>query len=202
MTTSSSTDTYLVSDPTGIRYQFKANGATDGTNSYNPYGQCISCTVKTSLGFEDGYTDANGLIYLVNRDCYRWQTRTMTSRIAAISIAAVDPRRVAEFWSAALGWEILLLDSTGADIGPPNGLGPIIEFGLVPEKKTMKNRLHFDLRADGSTQSNELRRLLDLGAQRVDVGQTSEATWVVLADPEGNEFCLLSRSVQEVPADS
>ena len=126
----------------------------------------------------------------------------MTSRIAAISIAAVDPRRVAEFWCAALGWEILLLDSTGADIGPPNGLGPIIEFGLVPEKKTAKNRLHFDLRADGSTQSDELRRLLDLGAQRVDVGQTSEATWVVLADPEGNEFCLLSRSVQEVPAGS
>jgi hypothetical protein len=89
-----------------------------------------------------------------------------------------------------------------ADIGPPNGLGPIIEFGLVPEKKTVKNRLHFDLRADGSTQSNELRRLLDLGAQRIDVGQTSEATWVVLADPEGNEFCLLSRSVQEVPAGS
>jgi hypothetical protein len=126
----------------------------------------------------------------------------MTSRIAAISIAAVDPRRVAEFWCAALGWEILLLDSTGADIGPPDGLGPIIEFGLVPERKTLKNRLHFDLRADGSTQSNELRRLLELGAQRVDVGQTSEATWVVLADPEGNEFCLLSRSVQEVQAGS
>ena len=90
----------------------------------------------------------------------------MTSRIAAISIAAVNPRRVAEFWCAALGWEILLLDSTGADIGPPNGSGPIIEFGRVSEKKTVKNRLHFDLRADGSTQGNELRRLLDLGAQK------------------------------------
>jgi RHS repeat-associated protein len=67
MTTSGATDTYLVSDPTGVRYQFKAGGATDGTNSYNPYGQCISCTVKTAFGFEDGYTDPNGLMYLVNR---------------------------------------------------------------------------------------------------------------------------------------
>jgi len=66
----------------------------------------------------------------------------------------------------------------------------------------VKNRLHLDLRADGSTQSDELRRLLDLGAQRIDVGQTTDSTWVVLADPEGNEFCLLSRSVQEVPGGS
>jgi predicted enzyme related to lactoylglutathione lyase len=126
----------------------------------------------------------------------------MTSRIAAISIDAVDPRRVAEFWCAVLGWEINNLDSTGADIGPPNGSWPTIDIGRVPEKKAVKNRLHLDLRADASTQSDELRRLLDLGAQRVDVGQTSDSTWIVLADPEGNEFCLLSRSVQEVPGGS
>ncbi len=122
----------------------------------------------------------------------------MTSRIAAISIDAVEPHGVAEFWCAVLGWEIRNLDATGADIGPPSGSWPTIEIGRVPEKKAVKNRLHFDLRADGCTQSDELRRLLDLGAQRIDVGQTSDSTWVVLADPEGNEFCLLSRSVQEV----
>jgi hypothetical protein len=122
----------------------------------------------------------------------------MTSRIAAISIDAVDPRRVAEFWCAVLGWEIHHLDSTGADIGPPDGSWPTIDIGRVPEKKAVKNRLHLDLRADGATQSNELRRPLALGAQRADVGQSSDSTWVVLADPEGNEFCLLSRSVQEI----
>ena len=67
ITTSTSTATYLVSDPTGVRYQFKATGATNGTNSYSIYGQCLSCTAKTSFGFENGYTDANGLIYLINR---------------------------------------------------------------------------------------------------------------------------------------
>jgi predicted enzyme related to lactoylglutathione lyase len=124
----------------------------------------------------------------------------MTSRISAISIAATEPRRMAEFWCAVLGWEIQHLDSTGADIGPADGSWPTIEFGRMPEEKIFKNRLHFDLRADGATQDDELRRLLDLGARRIDVGQTLDATWVVLADPEGNEFCLLLSSVQEVLA--
>jgi predicted enzyme related to lactoylglutathione lyase len=122
----------------------------------------------------------------------------MTSLIAAISIEAVDPNRTAEFWCAVLGWEVQHLDSTGAEIAPPDGSWPTIDIGRVPERKTVKNRLHLDIRADGSTQNDELRRLLDLGAQQVDVGQTPDSTWIVLADPEGNEFCLLSRSVQDV----
>jgi len=128
----------------------------------------------------------------------RGQTGSMTSRISAVSIEAVDPRRIAEFWCAVLGWEIHHLDPTGAEIAPPDGSWPIIDIGRVSEGKTVKNRFHLDIRADGTTQNDELRRLLDLGAQRVDVGQASDSTWIVLADPEGNEFCLLSRSVQDV----
>ena len=67
MTTSRSTDTFLASDPTGIRYQFHLAGTADGSNTYNPYGQCVSCTAKTAFGFEDGYTDLSGLIYLDHR---------------------------------------------------------------------------------------------------------------------------------------
>ena len=67
----------------------------------------------------------------------------------------------------------------------------------MPEAKTVKNRLHLDLRADGATTAKELDRLLALGAQRADVGQGPDVSWVVLSDPEGNEFCLLSRSVQD-----
>jgi hypothetical protein len=70
----------------------------------------------------------------------------------------------------------------------------------VPEKKTVKNRLHLDLRADGVDTADELERLLALGARRTDVGQGADATWVVLSDPEGSEFCLLSRTVQEARA--
>lgn len=67
----------------------------------------------------------------------------------------------------------------------------------VAEPKTGKNRLHLDLRADGVTTPDELERLLGLGARRVDIGQGPDVSWVVLGDPEGNECCLLSRSVQE-----
>jgi hypothetical protein len=124
--------------------------------------------------------------------------RAMTCRIFAISIAAVQPRVVADFWRAALGWEEVHSDDSGVDITPADGGWPIIEFGAVPETKTVKNRLHLDLRADGSGTREELQRLLDLGARRIDIGQEPDASWVVLADPEGNEFCLLARTVQDV----
>ena len=66
---------------------------------------------------------------------------------------------------------------------------PDILFLLVPEDRVVKNRLHFDLRP--SDQFAEVERLTGLGATRVDIGQSALSTWVVLADPEGNEFCLL-----------
>lgn len=126
----------------------------------------------------------------------------MSSRIAAIAIDAVRPRVVAEFWCGVLGWEVLEVDVDGDciihTIGPSGTAWPTIDVLGVPEGKAVKNRLHFDLRADGTSTEAELRRLFDLGARRVDVGQRSDVSWVVLADPEGNEFCLLSRTVQDV----
>lgn len=123
----------------------------------------------------------------------------MTSRFAVLAIDALDPTRIAEFWCEVLGWRVHEVADIGVGIGPPDGAWPTIDVLRVPEHKTVKNRLHLDLRADGSTTEVELQRLLDLGATRVDVGQADDVTWVVLADPEGNEFCLLSRSVQEMP---
>ena len=76
----------------------------------------------------------------------------------------------------------------------PRGEGPQIWFPIVPEKKSVKNRLHIDVNPSGCDQAVELERLLALGARPVDVGQ-GEPSWVVLADPEGNEFCLLARRI-------
>ncbi len=121
----------------------------------------------------------------------------MTSHIAVIAIDAVQPRVVADFWCAVLGWQVVEEDSGGVSIASPDAAGPTIDVLTVPERKAGKNRLHLDLRADGVGTADELRRLLDLGARRVDVGQGAEASWIVLADPEGNEFCLLARAVQE-----
>lgn len=116
-------------------------------------------------------------------------------------IDAVQPRVVADFWCSVLGWRVHDEDDDFISIAPPDGSWPMIDVVPVPEHKTVKNRLHVDLRADGVSTADELARLLDLGARRVDVGQASDASWVVLSDPEGNEFCLLSRTVQEARAD-
>ncbi|AGZ41938.1 VOC family protein [Actinoplanes friuliensis] len=105
---------------------------------------------------------------------------------------------MAEFWAAVLGWRITEEEEDGISLAPADAAWPTIDVLKVPEGKTVKNRLHFDVRADGSSTEEELERLLGLGARKVDVGQGSDVSWTVLADPEGNEFCLLSRTVQEV----
>lgn len=122
----------------------------------------------------------------------------MPSRIAAVVIDAVQPQLVARFWCDVLGWQVIEEDEELISIGPSDNAWPTIDVVAVPEHKTLKNRLHFDLRADGVATAAELERLLDLGARRTDVGQQPDVSWVVLSDPEGNEFCLLSRTVQQV----
>jgi hypothetical protein len=72
---------------------------------------------------------------------------------------------------------------------------PMLVFVPVPDAKSVKNRVHIDVNPAGADQAEELERLLGLGATRVDVGQSADVPWVVLADPEGNEFCLLARRV-------
>jgi len=116
-----------------------------------------------------------------------------------ICLDALQPRVVADFWCAVLDWVVMEEDVDGIGIAPVDRTGPRIDVFQVPERKTVKNRLHLDLRADGSSTADELARLLALGATHADIGQGSDVTWTVLADPEGNEFCLLSRPVQELP---
>jgi hypothetical protein len=125
----------------------------------------------------------------------------MPSRIAVIAIDAVRPRMVADFWCNVLGWHVVDEDDGVISIAPPDRAWPTIDVLGVAEGKAVKNRLHLDLRADGVATRDELERLLSLGARRVDVGQGPDVSWVVLGDPEGNEFCLLSRSVQDVVED-
>ncbi|MDX6325237.1 MAG: hypothetical protein QOK15_1591 [Nocardioidaceae bacterium] len=118
----------------------------------------------------------------------------MASRIAAVAIDAVQPRVVADFWCEVLGWQVVDEEDGGISIAEQSGSWPSIDVFAVPEQKVVKNRLHLDLRADGSTTADELERLLRLGARRIDIGQGADVSWVVLSDPEGNEFCLLSRT--------
>ena len=123
----------------------------------------------------------------------------MTIRIECLSVDAHDPSAQARWWSEALGWQITEEDGDEGEyvIAPPEGtdagLGEIL-FIHVPEDKAVKNRLHLDLRPDD--QAAEVARFEQLGAQRVDVGQSADVTWVVLADREGNEFCILREKAE------
>jgi len=122
----------------------------------------------------------------------------MTSRIATIAINVIDAELIADFWCAVLGWRRAAEDEEVISIRGNDDSWPYIDLVRVPDRKLVFNRLHLDLRADGSSFDDELDRLLSLGATRADVGQPADVPWEVLADPEGNEFCLLRRTVQEV----
>lgn len=131
----------------------------------------------------------------------RWYTVVVDSR---------DPAMLARWWAQTLGWVIVyetdeevVVVPPGADIAPRETLddwlaeGQGLVFVPVPEGKTVKNRLHLDL-APHTTQDRdaEIAALVERGAKEVEVGQSTaaagEVTWTVLADPEGNEFCVLS----------
>ncbi|MFI6559673.1 VOC family protein [Streptomyces sp. NPDC050534] len=107
-----------------------------------------------------------------------------------LNVDAADPVALGRWWTEALGWVVVNDAADEYEIRPAKDRLPGLLFAPVPEGKTIKNRLHLDLRPDD--QEAEVARLLALGARHVDVGQSDEVTWVVLADPEGNEFCVLS----------
>ena len=118
----------------------------------------------------------------------------MGSKFTELIVDSNDPKRLADFWAAALGWRRTADDDDGVEIAGPPGAGPKLVFVPVPERKSLKNRLHIDVNPVDCDQAQEVERLIALGARRVDVGQ-GEQTWVVLADPEGNEFCVLQTRI-------
>lgn len=106
-----------------------------------------------------------------------------------VTVDTQNPGTLGRWWAEALGWEITAQDDEGVELRDPRGVGPTVLFLFAPEAKSVKNRLHFDFIPDD--QDAEVVRLESLGAQQVDIGQ-GEQTWIIMADPEGNEFCILS----------
>lgn len=123
----------------------------------------------------------------------------MTSRFTELVVDCHNPQSLAQFWCAVLGYRVLEdsgdeVEITGwdptAEAFREKAQPPTLLFIRVPEGKTVKNRLHIDVSPIDSSQEDEVQRLLALGAKHVDIGQ-GQQTWVVLVDPEGNEFCVL-----------
>jgi len=127
----------------------------------------------------------------------------MASRLLECVVDCADPATLSRFWAAALGYEVLDESADMVEIGPGGRtdeqlLGelrsgpavPTLIFIRVPEPKSVKNRLHLDLSPIDSDRDSEVARLAGLGARITDLAPP-DSTWVVMTDPEGNEFCVL-----------
>ncbi len=156
--------------------RLRANGATDADigQAHTPWVVLVD-------------PEGNELCVLDPRDRYR-----DAPGLAAIVLDANDPERLAGFWAAATGWAIGNRGDYGVSLHRPGDRPPDLDLVRVPEPKTVKGRAHLDVHppADGH-QDAEVERLRALGATPADVGQGPDVSWVVLADPEGNEFCVL-----------
>ena len=128
----------------------------------------------------------------------------MTSRIEEIVLDCPDPAVLSGFWCEVLGWRVIHADDESVELSP----GPIDDHERVaemrrgavvpsllivrtPDHKSAKNRVHLDVTPVDCSHEEEVARIIALGATRVSIGQTDEANWTVLADPAGNEFCVL-----------
>jgi len=126
----------------------------------------------------------------------------MACRITELVLDCTDPQRMGDFWCEVLGYVELGWDGDDLEIGPPAGFGgaqPTLILSRSTDPKPGKLPLHLDVNPTDRDQDAELARLIAAGARPADVGQTGEEPWHVLADPEGNAFCLLRRRVAPVP---
>jgi catechol 2,3-dioxygenase-like lactoylglutathione lyase family enzyme len=124
----------------------------------------------------------------------------MTSRFTELVVDCRDPERLAAFWCAVLDFQVIDRGEGKVEIGSwtptveqvrARQMPPTVLFVRVPEGKSVKNRLHLDVSPVDRGTREEVARLLELGATTVDAGEGTDRTWVVMADPEGNEFDVL-----------
>ncbi|WP_395729227.1 VOC family protein [Nakamurella sp.] len=125
----------------------------------------------------------------------------MACRISELVLECRDPEELARFWCAVLDFVVLDRDGGAVEIGPRTGFGgpqPTIILSPNDEPQPARYRLHIDVNPTDRDQDAELERLRQLGARPADVGQTGDESWHVLADPEGNPFCLLKARLAAV----
>lgn len=131
----------------------------------------------------------------------------MTSRFTELNVDCHDPEGLAAFWCEVLDFKVIDRGEHEVEIGSwvptvegvrAGQMPPTVVFVQVPEGRTVKNRLHLDVSPIDRSTEDEVTRLLALGATRTDVGQGPDRSWVVMADPEGNEFCVLRTLAPEL----
>jgi predicted enzyme related to lactoylglutathione lyase len=151
--------------------------------------RCVAVPERPSVAFLMGGEDVPCLRLCVTGSKIG---NGMSSRLVALSFDANDPLRLALFWAGVLGWEMADDSYDGIALVPSDDTGFRIRFLATQEQKAGQNRMHFDLTSTSlENQQQTVARSLGLGARHIDVGQRPEEGHVVLADPEGNEFCVI-----------
>jgi predicted enzyme related to lactoylglutathione lyase len=116
-----------------------------------------------------------------------------TGPVAAVVVDSANPAALAGFWELASGWARVRSNDGLVTFRSPQGVGPYLELEKATEVKQVKNRMHLDVApGKGEDRPAAVKQLQEAGAAPADIGQGSDVSWVVLADPEGNEFCVLS----------
>ena len=188
-------DVIAVPDPGTVRYRTHIDLATTSTEHQAELVARLRELGATPADVGQGdvpwdvLADPEGAVFCVlePREMYR-----DTGPIAAVVVDCARPRVLARFWSEALGWVVREVSDEHARLRSPKNTGPYLEFLRTPAPGTVRHRAHLDLVPyAGDEQAAEVARLRNLGATPADVGQ-GDASWVVLADPEGNEFCVLA----------
>lgn len=188
-------DVIAVPDPETVSYRVHLDLATTSAAHQAQLVTRLKGLGATSADVGQGdvpwivLADPEGNVFCVlePREIYR-----DTGPIAAVVVDCADPRAMAGFWGDALDWTPHEVTDDYAALRSPKGAGPFLEFLRTPGVNTPRNRIHLDVVPHrGDDQAAEVARLRALGATPADVGQ-GDVSWIVLADPEGNEFCVLA----------
>ena len=188
-------DVVTVPDPETVRYRVHLDLATTSAAHQAELVARLEDLGATPADVGQGdvpwtvLADPEGNVFCVlePREVYR-----DTGPIAAVVVDCADPRAMARFWGAATDWTLHEVTDDRAALRSAQGVGPYLEFLRTTGVPTGRNRVHLDLKPyPGDDQAAEVARLRALGATGVDVGQ-GDVSWTCLADPEGNEFCVLT----------
>ncbi|MFF5216111.1 VOC family protein [Micromonospora sp. NPDC000442] len=188
-------DVVVVPDPETVRYRVHLDLATtSAAHQAELVGRLMDLgATRVDVGQGDVrwtvLADPEGNVFCVlePREIYR-----DTGPIAAVVVDCADPRAMARFWSEATDWALHEVSDDHARLRSAKGVGPYLLFRRTPGARTWWSRAHLDLKPyAGDDQAAEVARLESLGAAVVDVGQ-GDVSWRCLADPEGNEFCVLA----------